>query len=248
MNNATIFNIQRYSIQDGPGIRTTVFFKGCPLKCLWCDNPESQSMTPELAHNSALCNCCGECEKVCPSEAIKVSNHVISVNRDACDSCGKCIDVCSMGALKLLGNKLSILDVMDEVYRDVLFYKKSDGGVTCSGGEPLFQADFVRELFRQCKLVGLHTCLDTSGYAPTTDLEKVLEFTDLVYYDLKHMNSFVHNKLTGVGNEVILYNLKTVAKSSAMFTIRIPLKWSLSLTVLTLNRKTAMPASSKKCS
>lgn len=223
LNKAMIFNIQRYSIHDGPGIRTTVFCKGCPLRCLWCSNPESLSKSIELAHNSTLCNMCGKCVEVCPRKAISVSDQTVMVDRQACDSCGKCIEVCYAGALKFYGQEITIQQVMDEVLKDGVFYRNSSGGITASGGEALMQADFVHQLFKQCKQKGLHTCLDTSGYAPWSDMNKVLEYTDLVYYDLKHMDSAVHKKLCGVSNDLILSNLASTASRGIDIVVRIPL-------------------------
>lgn len=222
-----VFNIQRFSIQDGPGIRTTVFLKGCPLRCLWCSNPESQSPVPEVAHRDSLCNGCGDCLKVCTPEAISLSSSdrgfQIKIDREKCNNCGKCIDVCIAGALKFYGQYMSIDEVFDEVRRDTAFYSNSGGGVTASGGEPLSQADFVVELFRQCKRIGIHTTMDTCGYASVSALEKVLPETDLVLFDLKLMNSWQHRRFTKKNNGEILRNARLVVAEGVPMFIRIPL-------------------------
>ena len=221
-----VFNIQRFSIQDGPGIRTTVFLKECPLKCLWCSNPESQSPFPEVAHRDSLCTGCGECLKACASGANSLSSihgaPKIKIDRDKCINCGKCIDVCIAGARKAHGQRMSVDEVFDEIRRDISFYSKSGGGVTASGGEPLCQADFVTELFRWCRRIGIHTAIDTCGYASVTALKKVLSETDLVLYDMKLMNSKQHRKFTGKYNGVILRNARMIVAREVRMMIRIP--------------------------
>lgn len=223
----TVFNIQRFSIQDGPGIRTTVFLKGCPLGCLWCSNPESQNSTPEVAHRDSLCTGCGDCLKACAPEAISLNSSEgaskVKIDREKCTNCGKCVDVCTIGALKAYGQIMSVDEVFDEVRRDIAFYQNSGGGVTAGGGEPLSQADFVAELFRRCRRIGIHTTLDTSGYARVSALEKVLAETDLVLFDLKLMNSRQHRRFTGRYNGVILRNARLVIAQGVPMIIRIPL-------------------------
>lgn len=224
----SIFNIQHFSTQDGPGIRTTVFFKGCPLSCLWCSNPESQNANPEIAHRDTLCFGCGDCLKACAPEAITLSNvengkYEITVDRKKCTDCGACIDVCSAGVLKNYGRSMSVIEVFEEVKRDELYYSNSEGGVTASGGEPLTQADFVYELFRLSRRIGIHTTLDTCGYADTDTVKKVLSETDLVLYDLKIMNPSQHRQYTKRDNEVILRNAETIASMRIPMIIRIPL-------------------------
>jgi len=221
-----VFNVQRFSIQDGPGIRTTVFLKGCPLGCLWCSNPESQSPTPEVVHRDSLCNGCGDCLKVCAPEAISLTSSdggfPIKVDREKCNNCGKCIEVCTTGALKFYAQYMSVDEVFDEGRRDSHFYSNSGGGVTASGGEPLRQADLVVELFRRCKRIGIHTTLDTCGYASVPALEKVLNETDLVLFDLKLMNSRQHRRFTKRYNGVILRNMRLVVSKGVTMIIRIP--------------------------
>lgn len=222
-----VFNIQRFSIQDGPGIRTTVFFKECPLRCLWCSNPESQSPFPEVAHRDSLCTGCGDCLKVCDQEAISVTTSdgafAITIDRERCTNCGKCIDACTVGALRFYGQTMSIDEVFDEARRDMDFYSNSGGGVTAGGGEPLRQADFVAEWFRRCRGIGIHTVLDTCGYARVSALEKVLPETDLVLFDLKLMNGQYHKRFTGKNNEVILRNARLVVARGVPMIARLPL-------------------------
>lgn len=222
----SVFNIQRFSIHDGPGIRTTVFLKGCPLRCLWCSNPESQSPVPEVAHRDSLCTGCGDCLKVCDEEAISLSSSdvafKIKVDREKCNNCGKCVDVCTIRALKVYGQTMSVDGVFDEVRRDIAFYSNSGGGVTAGGGEPLGQADFVAELFRRCRRIGIHTTLDTCGYSSVSALEKVLAETDLVLFDLKLMNNRQHRRFTKRYNGVILRNARLVVAKGVPMIIRIP--------------------------
>lgn len=221
-----IFNIQRFSIQDGPGIRTTVFLKGCPLRCLWCSNPESQSSIPEVAHRDSLCNGCANCLKACDQEAISLTSNnggsTITIDRERCTNCGRCVDTCTAGALRVYGQTMSIDEVLDEVRRDMAYYSNSGGGITVGGGEPLSQADFVAELFRRCRNIGIHTIIDTCGYGNVSDLEKVLPQTDLVLYDLKVMNSKEHRKFTKKFNKVILHNIRLIVEREVPMIIRIP--------------------------
>ncbi|MGB9919710.1 MAG: glycyl-radical enzyme activating protein [Moorellales bacterium] len=217
-----VFNIQRYSIDDGPGIRTTVFLKGCPLRCLWCSNPESQSADPEVVHRDSLCIRCGRCVEVCPKHAIALTEKGVGIARGLCECCGRCVEVCDPGALKMLGSEMSVQEVFAEVRRDRSYYEYSCGGVTVSGGEPLQQPEFVAELFVRCQKAGIHTCLDTSGYADREALEKVLPHTDLVLFDLKHPDPEVHRRLTGVGISVILRNLRHLVEKGKAVVIRIP--------------------------
>jgi pyruvate formate lyase activating enzyme len=219
----TVFNIQRYSIQDGPGIRTTVFLKGCPLRCQWCSNPESQNRQPEIAHRDSLCTGCGKCREVCAPQAIKLEQKTVTIDRKLCNNCGKCVDVCLPGALKFYGQKISAAEVLHEVEKDAQFYRSSGGGVTVSGGEPIFQPDFTAALFRLCRDKGIETCIETTGCGSIRALEKVLEYTDLVLYDIKLRDSAVHKKWTGRVNETIIRNLGIVVKKGIPVIIRVPL-------------------------
>lgn len=218
-----IFNIQRFSTEDGPGIRTTVFLKGCPLSCLWCSNPESQKIGRQLAHNDALCDQCGRCVTACSRQAIELAGTGIRVNRDLCDNCGDCVEVCGPRSLRMIGDDKSVDEVVDEVLRDRHYYRSSRGGVTCSGGEPLQQAPFVAELFRRCHEAGLHTTLDTTGHGSSKGLQAVLRHTDLVLFDLKMMADALHRRTTGITNRQIHRNARIIADSHAQMIIRVPL-------------------------
>jgi glycyl-radical enzyme activating protein len=219
-----IFDIQRFSVNDGPGIRTTVFFKGCPLRCLWCDNPESQSEQPQVLYFSSLCTQCGNCVKTCTNGANKLdANGAIYFNHSLCRHSGRCIDACPSGARVLSGKTMSLSEVLEIVRKDELFYRNSGGGVTASGGEPSLQAAFIKKLFQACKEYGIHTTLDTSGYVSWSILKKILEYVDLVYYDLKHMNPEIHRELTGVNNELILSNVLRISQSNIPMVIRLPM-------------------------
>ncbi len=218
-----IFNIQRYSVHDGPGIRTTVFMKGCPLRCLWCCNPESQLTHNEIIHRNSLCNKCGRCVEACEPRSIRLVNSGVCIDRDSCTACGKCIEACYPGALAFVGQNMSVEEVLEEVEKDALFYRNSNGGVTISGGEPLAQADFVSSLFEACHEKGLHTTLDTCGYTGAQTLKRVLTDVDLVLYDLKHMNPLRHREITGVSNDISLRNARAIARLEIAMVIRIPI-------------------------
>ena len=218
-----VFNIQRYSIQDGPGIRTTVFVKGCPLHCLWCSNPESQDSQPEIAHRDSLCTKCGLCVDVCSPGAISLGDKGVIINRSLCTSCGECLKVCLPGSLKVFGEEMSAADVFEQVKKDDEFYRNSGGGVTVSGGESLSQPHFVSALFRLCKAAGIHTCIETSGCAGAGALTEVLEYTSLVLFDIKLSDSVGYQKYTNNPNEIMLHNLELIVKKGVPLIIRVPL-------------------------
>jgi pyruvate formate lyase activating enzyme len=210
-----VFNIQRFSIHDGPGIRTTVFLKGCPLRCGWCSNPESLRSFPEIITRDIKCIKCGRCIKACPQEAIVAQDHVQRVIQwEQCDQCLQCAEDCPAGAIDIMGNYVSVEEVIEEVLRDIHFYTENSGGMTLSGGEPLFQWQFALDLLREAKQKGLHTVLDTSGYTDWEILEKILEYTDLVLYDIKHMDDELHQRDVKVSNHQILDNLEKIASQS----------------------------------
>lgn len=198
-----IFNIQRYSIHDGPGIRTTVFLKGCPLKCFWCQNPESQRRQPEIFLDKSKCTCCGQCVAACSNGASSLGEQSSIINRDICTGCGTCVKACPNEARSLIGKYLSLEEVWQVIKKDMRFYENSNGGVTLSGGEPTAQPRFVQALLQQCKQFHLHTTLDTCGYVRWSTLEKILEHVDLVLYDIKHMDPRKHLRGTGVSNKLI---------------------------------------------
>jgi pyruvate formate lyase activating enzyme len=218
-----IFNIQRYSLEDGPGIRTTVFLKGCPLKCLWCSNPESQNNKPEIVHRNSSCNKCGKCIEACSEKAFILDDSGIKINRELCTTCGKCINVCLPDALKLFGTYMSVDDVMLEIKKDVQYYQGSNGGVTLSGGEPLAQPDFAGELIKKCKSEGIHTCIETCGLVSPTVFDTILQDVSLVLFDVKVIDSIAHEKLTSKSNEIIMQNLEHIAISGTPVIIRVPL-------------------------
>ncbi len=217
-----IFNIQRFSIQDGPGIRTTVFFKGCPLRCRWCSNPESQSPKSQIITKNTRCVLCGKCVEVCPQKAITITRQSRKIKWNECNQCLKCAEACPNGAIEVVGRYMTIEEVMKEIEADKLFYQKSGGGVTMSGGELLLQWEFVCHLLGLCKRRGIHTVVDTCGYAPWKRLEKVLEYTDLVLFDLKHIDPELHRRGTGKSNRLIFDNARKTA-SRVRTWIRIPL-------------------------
>ncbi len=228
---ATVFNIERHALHDGPGIRTLVFLKGCPLRCLWCSNPEGQSVEPELLFRAKDCTSCMRCVEVCPKNAIKVladrvmfaDDRIIYTDRELCDACGKCVSVCPAGAREIAGRKMTVSEVADEVLKDEIFYRNSGGGVTVSGGSPLIYPDFIRELFENLMGHGVHTAVETCGAVSWCSFEKVLELTSLFLYDLKHMNSEVHQEFTGKGNELILENIKKLDQTGAHIIVRVPI-------------------------
>jgi len=218
-----IFDIKRFAVHDGPGIRTTVFLKGCPLRCPWCHNPEGMSPDPQLVFSPRECIACRECIEVCPEGAQRLAEGEHSIAWELCKACGRCAEGCYAGALQLAGRRVSVEEVAEEVCRDHAFYERSGGGMTLSGGEPLLQYQFAAALLRAAKEAGLHTALDTSAFAAWTRFEPLLDWTDLVLCDLKHMDSERHVTLTGVSNELILDNLRRLDAAGQKVWIRIPL-------------------------
>lgn len=202
-----IFDVQRYSIQDGPGIRTTVFFKGCPLRCWWCHNPEGIDSGKELMYFEYKCMHCGSCAHVCPMGAIEFDGIPI-IRRSMCIACGSCSASCPSDALKLIGKEYTVGELMKEIERDVLYFDNSGGGITFSGGEPLYQHEFLLEVLKECKKIDIHRTLDTSGFAPQEVLASVVDYVDLFLYDLKLIDEKEHIKYTGVSNAQIKENLR----------------------------------------
>lgn len=210
MNKAIFFDIQRNSFVDGPGIRTTVFFKGCNLKCAWCHNPESQSAKPQMMFYKDKCTGCGKCKSVCP------------YHLEQCELCGKCTLYCPVDARMVCGKEHTVDEVLKEVLKDKAFYETSGGGVTFSGGECMLQIDFLAEILKKCKENGIHTAVDTAGHIPFESFEKILPYTDLFLYDIKIFDSQKHKQYVGVSNELILENLKKLFERKAKLWIRVP--------------------------
>ena len=223
MMKGRIFQIQRFSIQDGPGIRTTVFLKGCPLRCLWCHNPESARPEPQLFFSAAQCIGCGYCFTHCPQEAHGMENGVHVLDRAACNTCGECTTGCYSGALEMVGRDASVEEVMTEVLKDLPFYETSGGGVTISGGEPLAQFEFTKALLEAAHKNGLHTCLETSGFAPFERLAVLHKSTDLFYFDCKETDPARHKEFTGVERILIEENLVRLDALGAATVLRCPI-------------------------
>lgn len=222
MLTGTIFDLKRYAINDGPGIRTAVFMKGCPLDCWWCHNPEGRSSHPQLMVRTNRCRLCGDCVTSCPQSAISLGDQVVT-DMARCQDCGICAQVCVHGARELVGRVVTVEELLREIERDVVFFDQSGGGVTLTGGEPLMQPRFVIELLRACKEHGIHTVLDTSGYASWPVMAEVAGQTDLFLYDLKLMDDARHRKYTGVSNRLIISNLKRLSAAGENIIVRIPL-------------------------
>ncbi len=222
-----VFHIIHGSFVDGYGLRTTVFLKGCPLSCLWCCNPEGQKGARELKYAEALCNGCGRCLKVCPSDSIKLVSEqgkaTVRIDRATCNNCGKCIEVCFTGALDFFGKYYTVDELFKIIKKDEVYYSSSGGGVTIGGGEPTVQAPFVRALLSKCRENYINTALDTCGYTTTEDGMKALEEADLLLWDIKGMNPNEHFKNTGVYPDTILSNLKRMGALGKSIIIRIPL-------------------------
>jgi len=217
-----IFNIQRYSIHDGPGIRTTVFLKGCSLNCWWCQNPESQLSGQEMIFWGDRCIGCGACSTICPSGAIQIKNGIPVTEKEKCILCGKCIEKCPALAREMIGEKLTAEEVIKEIEKDLVFYEESGGGVTFSGGEPLGQSEFLKGLLNCCQEKKIHTAVDTSGYISWGILNKIHSKVDLFLYDLKIMDNERHKKYTGVSNEIILKNLEKLSSVHNNIFVRFP--------------------------
>ncbi|MDR2611135.1 MAG: glycyl-radical enzyme activating protein, partial [Clostridiales Family XIII bacterium] len=220
----TVFNVQRYSIDDGPGIRTTVFVKGCPLRCPWCSNPESQNPHPELLYRYTACTHCGTCVKTCSDIENAVSMDdagAIHIDREKCTVCGACVETCPSKALSITGEEKTTDEVMKTVLRDEVYYEDG-GGVTCSGGEILAQPEFVEEIFRRCKERGIHTNADTSGYGNSEAFRKILDVSDLCYFDVKVLDPERHKEIIGVPNDLIMANMKVLADSGVQTVLRYP--------------------------
>jgi pyruvate formate lyase activating enzyme len=219
-----VFDIKRYSIHDGPGIRTTVFLKGCSLRCLWCHNPESIDPGPNLMYWPSRCSRCYSCLNACPKEALaKDAAGAVVIDRAKCDLCGKCAEACLYDAMQFVGREMSVEDVLGEAEKDKIFYDQSGGGVTLSGGDPFVQAGFAEALLDGCRARGIRTAVDTAGFANNGVLDRLAPKADLILYDLKSMDDDRHKEFTGVSNAPVLENLKRLAAGRTEIWVRIPL-------------------------
>jgi len=218
-----VYDIMRFSTRDGPGIRTTVFLKGCPLSCWWCHNPESQSARPQLMFRPNLCNQCQTCLSVCEQGAISAHDGIVSTDLDKCTLCQACTEACYTGAREIVGREMTVAQVMAQVERDRPFYDESGGGVTLSGGEPLLQQDFSLALLQACKEQDIHTAVDTSGFAPWQVLDCIRPYVDVFLYDLKLIDAARHQAFTGVSNVLILQNLRALAELGHTVAVRVPI-------------------------
>lgn len=217
-----IFNIQKFCLHDGPGIRSTVFFKGCNLRCGWCANPESQAMEAQLTLDREKCTACGRCVPACPAGARRMEDGRIAVNADACIACGACVEACPAQAIGLEGSAMTVEQVLAEVMKDKPFYDQSGGGVTFSGGEALMQMEFAGDLADALHQRGVSVALETAGAVDPDSFRAFLEKLDFVHIDLKHHDAAAHRRGTGVGNEQILENIRALRKSAKPFLVRIP--------------------------
>ncbi|MBQ2968571.1 MAG: glycyl-radical enzyme activating protein [Clostridia bacterium] len=219
----TIFNIQKFCINDGPGIRTTVFLKGCPLRCVWCHNPESQRVAPELMFDPQKCIGCGKCFAVCPKEAHSMTETAHVLDREKCVACGACAINCYAESLEMAGKTATVDEILEEVMKDEAFYQNSGGGMTLSGGEPLAQPEFSVALLKGAKEKGLHTAVETCGFSAKEIFKSLAEYTDLFLFDWKITNDSLHKEYTGVSNVKILENLELANQMGKQIVLRCPI-------------------------
>ncbi len=222
-NSAMVFDVQRYSLHDGPGIRTIIFLKGCPLRCLWCCNPESQETHVEVEFHKDSCRRCGRCAAVCEKHAMTTVDGIPKIDRVNCLSCGRCVKECPHGALRKVGQQMETREIMRQINADRAYFRRSGGGVTLSGGEPLMWIGFCEKLLRDCYDLNINTAVETTGCVPTEDLERVLNYVDVFLYDIKSIDDTLHRKLTGTSNGLILKNIKYLRERGKNVIMRIPL-------------------------
>lgn len=221
-NKGIIFDVSRYCLNDGPGIRTTVFLKGCPLRCSWCHNPESQKMTPEILFSQSSCINCGACSVVCPNQCHSLEDlHIF--DRSRCTVCGKCVEACAKKALRIVGKESTVEEIISEVLKDKTFYATSGGGITVSGGEPTLQVDFLEKLLTLAKKEGIHTAVETCGYAPQENFERIAPLTDCFLFDYKETSPEKHINFTGKDRSLIMQNLELLNRIGAYIILRVPL-------------------------
>jgi pyruvate formate lyase activating enzyme len=218
-----VLNIQKMTIHNGPGMRTLILFKGCPLHCLWCSTPESQKTEPEIAVYPGKCIHCDQCSSVCSLRAINLNGNTLRIDRSRCNNCGKCAQVCYAEALRLMGQPMTVAELLEEVRKESFMYRISGGGVTISGGEPLLDFKFNQELLPALKDEGINIGIDTCGYAPWRHIEPVLPYVDFFLWDIKIMDPVAHQKLTGVSNRLILNNARRVSEKNIAIYIRVPM-------------------------
>jgi pyruvate formate lyase activating enzyme len=218
-----VISITRMTNHNGPGIRTLILFKGCPLRCLWCSTPESQKQNPEIAVYPNKCIHCDQCIQACPVGAIKYTDDDICINRNLCDDCGKCSEVCYAEALKVLGKPMTVKELLSEVKKDEVIFRHSNGGVTLSGGEPLLDLEFNKILLRSFKEENINIGIDTCGHVPRTNIEELIPYCDFFLWDIKHMDLGKHQELTRFSNELILSNLRFVSERNIPIYIRMPI-------------------------
>lgn len=223
MSQGIIYNIQRMSVQDGPGLRTTVFLKGCPLRCKWCSNPESQRTSPQMLVFENLCTHCGACKDTCQHGAVVDKGGVFGRDMNLCTHCGACVPSCPSKARVMSGEEMSVEQVMDVIQKDALYYENSGGGVTFGGGEPTSGGQFFLDMVQAVHDEGFHVTVDTCGYCPEERFDKTIELADLFLFDCKHMDTAEHKRLTGVDNALILRNLRAALESGTEVRIRMPL-------------------------
>ncbi|MDD4680896.1 MAG: glycyl-radical enzyme activating protein [Clostridia bacterium] len=220
---AMVFDVQRYSLHDGPGIRTIIFLKGCPLRCLWCCNPESQKSNIEMEYYIDSCKGCGRCASVCKHGAIDMGEIAGRIDKTKCINCGKCAQACPYGAIRLVGKQVDTDEIMEQIKSDMKYFKKSGGGVTLSGGEPLAQIDFCEKILKECYDLNINTAVETTGYVPTKYIHRIMDYVDVFLYDIKSVDDERHKKLTGVSNELIINNIRLLRDNGKNVIMRIPL-------------------------